>query len=1107
MSSAPEPTRPSVDFSSSSSPVGPRPPKTSGTLVVVLVGAVLCIVFVGALVAAIGLYAYIGNASAIGRSPKPTANRPDEETTYPLPVEFRSAVSDEKKIKSMRPWTSEDQNSLDVLMRRVLAGDKRSLDPVRFVKEMEALNPRLVFYGGKSHWATQLADSLEPPQLMEDYEILNAAWTGENEARVFVWSRYYGEGDVYVYFIHKVDGMFKLYDWRETLEPTSTAQFYNATRVTPEEIEPFETVMGELERIFDDEEIDLETSAEQMLEAVFANKLTGTLAAHVQHYAASYLVAVEASPAQLRRLTGRMAIGEFGGATLWKAIACRERDPETALRYCVTGLQRSGWQPQLTLEAVKAAKETGNLHGALPYIAISLQRMPEIVFPEICEFETDSVQTIIEAWEQREGPKFEESLLTALEETPPYLLGPSRSEYLKEALSDAVESSFLHDLLAYRLEQRDAAGQYELLSRLCLDPRSQRFDHTLVRDFLAAAVESKRLSDAMTLLDSTGRDREDAEATLADWLLPAYRSEGYTDNALAQLKSTGYKSVLLRALILDELGREAEALEELAKFKEIFDEQYSAVEPADQTAFWWYFERAVNCAADLVIRLEPDDLRIDALSAFTRPHLEPGTLLAREYLERREFDKLRAILDGEVEYRSVFEAHLACATASEQAGSAVAAALQDNSFGTDETFSSMGADAALYDLGEEPFYVQDNLVALICESGLASDLWSLADDVLKDRLVEDYLIYSVVEAEIPEQCRELRTLLKKEGFEESVLFHELDAAIAVEEERYFDAAVSTLRDNEHYRYSTEEDTFRTLCRFGIVGQFDQLYTECPDALRGDDHEKWRQLAARLSAGAGDDPVDFAWLNPSFVNYSPAVQLTLARAGLLRPASENAAVWLNADACSIVLGSPRAWEGTEPEIASAFEGWQPQDVRNFPGASSVWTRDTKQGFLVAAVYSDVPPGLDPDTFLPAADIATYLAVAICPKPPVQNAKRLLHRFVNQTFGGTGNWPIAYSIEDSVTWTKDAWQSEMAGFVSGGPIPMQLRDIRSGASRSWKRYRPEQVHGRYGLQYSAIVEYIACERVPRRAEDSSQYDSFALSEPSCVVPVYIAGTHVR
>ncbi|HBE70111.1 MAG TPA: hypothetical protein DDW52_18340 [Planctomycetaceae bacterium] len=1057
--------------------------------------------------AGIGLFAFMRSKNLrFAKLPKPTANRPDEEATYPLPVEYRSAVSDGAIVKAARPWTSEDQKRLEVLMRRILAGDRRSIDPDRFIQEMEALSPRLDFSGGKSHWLSQLTDSLDPPQLMEEYEILSARWTGANQARIFVWSKYYGEGDVYVYFVHQVDGSLRLYDWRETLEPTSCAQFYNATRVSPEQIDPFETVMGELERIYADEEIDLETSAEGMLEAVLANPLTGAIAAHAQHYAASYLVAVEASPAQLERLTGRMAIGEFGGAALWKAIACRDRDPEAAYRYCITALKQCGWQPQLALEAIKASKSTGNVQEALPYIAISLERMPEIVFAQVCEFESDSVKTVIEAWRQRAGPSFEDSLLTAIETTSTYALNPSCSEPLKEALFDAAESKYVRDVLKYRLEQRETAEQYALLSRLCSDPQSQRFDSSLIRDFLAAAVESERVSDAMSLLDGTGREMEDVEAALADLLLPAYQEEEYSERTLGQLKSAGFKSILLRALILDNLGRESEALAEIASFGPAFNKVYSVAEQAEQESLQWYFARAVSCAADLVIRLKPADKWVETLSAFTRPHLQAETLLASEFLARREFEKLDELLQGDVEFRSVFEAHQACATASELAGNAVSVALQDLAFGGEDEFSSMGAYAVLRDFGEDPYYVRDNLVALVCKSGLAPELWKSSGEKMRERLVEDYLVYSVVDADIPEQSKTLRSLLTESGFGDTVLFHELDAAIATGEQRYFDAAVASLEESEHYRYAADADTFRTLCNLGIVERFDEVYAECPNALKGDAHEKWRELASQLSHG-GDASLDLAWIDPSFVNYNPAVQFALAQAGQLRNVSQNAAVWLQSDACSIVLGSPKPGKETTRSVASAFSNWIVQDTRNFPGATAVWTRDTKQGFLVAATYNEVPPGLDPDAFPASAETKTYLAIAISPKTPGHNAKRLLHRFVKMTFGGTGDWPEAYSIEDSVTWPTNAWQSAMAGFVSGKTIPMQLRDIRSGNTRRWKRYRMEPGGGNYGLQFSAIVEHIACKPSQTETELSSEQNTFVLSEPSLVMPIFTAGTHVR
>ena len=262
-----------------------------------------------------------------------------------------------------------------------LENDYAEVDKPRMVMEMQrsglskmGINPLT-----RSLWSFNLNEALEPPELGDRVVVLDFEWiVKDKEARAVVatFTTYNSDSYVYVLYLKRSDGDWKLFDWRDVLQPMSEAQYW---AIYAGLIEP----LDEAHLNFSDTAYEIYTS-----ESPTADKIKQTVAAYkrakfprrfnamAQDTLCSWLVLYNAKD-ELAEYSKQLSPDDFAGALLYKArSAAWANDIELAFQHLRALNKQVGWHPEVGRMAVEYAETVEQKQLAVKWLEREVQLAP-----------------------------------------------------------------------------------------------------------------------------------------------------------------------------------------------------------------------------------------------------------------------------------------------------------------------------------------------------------------------------------------------------------------------------------------------------------------------------------------------------------------------------------------------------------------------------------------------------------------------------------------------------------------------------------------------------------------------------------------------------------
>lgn len=1098
-------------------PVGSRAKYAVGCI------GVLVLLAIGAAIAAA---IYLGRQASADKS-QLARHRPDVASASSMPPEVRSAVNGTQRPASSQPirkWETSDEEKLASLLVLVDAADESSIDLGRLAVEMRRLRPMAVLPMTEALWALNLNGSVVPPEIYQGAQVIDARWISESEARVIVLADGYYRPELFVVYLIEKDGAFRIYDWRETLQPLSEAQYW-AEYVALDEPEcyRYSELTYELDGILNDPSLADEQRAGKMYAVYAQAELPESLAAMGQNIAAIYLENATDSEQELRRVVDRMQPSGFAGAYVWKAKLAEIDDPQQAFSQAMRAIKAAGWHPAAASIVLSTAKTDAQFQSASAVIARSLHfgglgyrshrlftQEPEVI-----------ASVLKELFARTSTKEASVQLVEALYECS--WLPPKSWETLRTAMSDVNATPLVSAYIGYceaDFDEGAADACFSALQEVVRHKMPAELAESMVREFFTKAVEVDQLSSAIDQIrNSKHYDGETLRTQLALAIHQSDESQGDLRSALPVLNSETTADRAARAMVYDSIDQRQKAWEMLV---ELWPERERELLDQDEYYDLDYSNAALTLASRLAIDLEKQQ----EFMALGSNRIVAGTALAYEYSQRGDYKELRAHLDtsgSAVDFLPYWRG--LCGLMLDPGASAEQVAMtikwinensQDDGYWAIDNYVSGTAPH-----GADPWDMRECLFTLAIDAGVLPDLWDALTPNERKQLMEEHLYESLYAVSGRVQLSAMRDRVRDHKSEyQSSLLNEIQSRLLLLEGKPLESTRAWLQHDlseDDRAGSVEQRLLLQLAGIGRIDLYDGASNEIPEEARGEQHEQWRKLAVDLGESNGDAVLD----NPVFEhldweNDHHFLQV-MHRCGIVASTSQLSPVSTDFSHTPAVLLQLRgSWESVEPGCVKKFDDWdRVEEIGRFPRALAVWTREDPQGRWAAAVYDQCPPGLDAAN-MPEGTIGgkLFIQIAHFNSTRIEPADTALYAFATGQLAGWAAIDSICTSSQSIAWPRQGWPQAIGDHMATGRLDLRWVDYEDCWTDYWPKYSLPQFENEdvFVLNFGGIVEQVPCDTVSEAADESESttgYDwpVYRLSQPSISFPVLATGTHVR
>lgn len=1069
------------------------------------------------------------------------------QSKSPMTAEFRERQSPVNSLPGaalreplQEPTTIADENTEGVAefvaeLEYAIA-DEEVVDFPRFIQEVQDSGEAVgINFVTRLFWIEAAKLSTELPQFSEDNVVVGMEWlVPSREVRATIVSYWddYDQPEVWYLYLTKSGDDWRLYDWREALEPMSEAQFfavYNATSTRMQE--DFTEFAYEVDEIYYDDAVPFKDKATKTIDAFRQRRYSQSLLPSAQHHAAQYLVLYEDGQ-KLRALASEMDPQTSFAASYFQGYAAYLLDDhDTAFRCAERIMDQLGWYPAAAILAGYAAETDEQKRKAAGWLATSAVLMPSFSLPIEQLFDVADDALLEQALADFSQVPSKLTSFVALVDS----LAWKESEDLERLVRAAEAIPNMADVLAYGqfVLAKQAREHEEALkhgANLLSDVRFEDYRENIQASFAEIAVRDGMLGSATALApDRIAFVRAVRDQTVSHW------ETGLDWKDILELVETDIEpgwpeeleTQVVKARCLLELGRHQESLEMALPCLVSDGAQLLAGE--DGSVEYLYFEVATEAAlrCDRVMEL------VDAID-------EPETafvVLAQKADELEQIPALRKLIEwyenteAPPAWKHYYKAQLAFSS-----GEAQTAIREITLAGKEAELDGRFVDYELPPIVEqfapdlESIYSDRIEIALRC--GVLMDLVKeLIESEDSDTDWQYELGWQIGDFEAPELLPELIAALSDtEAPKLDLLRHNLASDQYLLEgkiESAFDellAAARSYADESDYEYFDNEyldEAMEMLLEFPeLQGRFNELYQvpASPSQKIG------LRVASALIAGDAEE------FELAMKEYDSEWDVGIWKWRVSRiQAQQRAGVWLTNNAVHPVdlqsIYSDGSAHGAvffdlpasevEGDLVKAFSDVLTQpleavDRDAFPDSIGVYSADVKEGTLLLALFDGLPSAmLEGSAFARQSEpYVACCALTLVPKISCVLPEKQLRDWAANV-GMQLASASAYSDDRSGCWYVGAgWAVRLRETSGSGFDPLNPR-----AKPAWwaSKREPSLVAAESSTEGDSVIQYSAGlirESIPVVIESQSGGTAIVRLKADAVsAPYLVQGTRLE
>lgn len=1028
----------------------PPPPRGSGKLLAIIGG-----IFVIAILSCGGFIAWIIYSF---QTPSPmTAEY--REHREPIGGQLPEALR--TSLENGRELGTPDADGLQALLDN-LVEDNSSCDQVdlaRFTTEIQNGGKAIGVNGlTRLIWIENLRMTLVQPVLGESH-VLDFEWLVPNqEARAIVASYWddYDQPEVWLLYVTRASGEWKLYDWRDVLTSASETQYYALYTAAPVlSQDNFSDLTYELDEIYYDDTIAWGEKAQQSMAAFRKRRYPPDILPLAQSHCASYLLLYDAIDL-LADLAREMDDQAFIGAHYYQGrVALGADDHPEAFQQAKSVIEKAGWHPAAAVLAGQCASTDEEKQMAAEWLAQSLALVPghsptvDVFFDNAA---TEQMQSLLARFaDQDDSVEKVVSVIDALVDSQRY----GRLEQWMQLASQfpKLKSVVPYGSLKQAIARQEYAAALPIAAELLQRDFLPDYDEVLWEDLMSAALQPGMLNAAADLFT----DREEflrriREVACSRWgeelewkVALKLFLEAPEDTFFAEEMET---SVAIGRCLM-ELDQPAKAFSQLAPLLTLEGAILLGEDPP--ACAYVYFDVLAE-AATVTDQIQP------FLQAVEEP--ETALVLLAQHLDldedRERFESLLAWYErqqGPKVWQYYYQSQLAYADGQwEAADAAWLQAVDESEF--DERFADYSLPAVVYEFAPD---MEDTLGIRLEMAFRCGKLLELVSQTAKSGEIDadwGYELHWILGGfEAIELAGEVGRLLvanqdsvvRQQGYDFlsdwNLAKGEFDLAI----DYLIKAAREPTDDAADYGNTYLDSAAKLMVSLGNGNRLPELYklAEHPDDMATLDAASAlihgnasRFLQALDEYGSEYGAEDWFWY--------PELLLAQQRAGVWEPSNAKHRV----DVSNLVyeysvhgvLLLNRPASALTQDIAAAFEEvaggqLQPQNAARFPQSTGVWTADTEHGRLLLVGY-DGPPAAVSEGSEYAKRVSKFQGTLCVSLLPLDNPASSFERMRHMVVDSAENLEPAAGFHDykANSWfTGDRWQEQLRAATQDGIHP--------------------------------------------------------------------------
>lgn len=989
-------------------------------------------------------------------------------------------------------------------------------------------------------WRAQLEDILTVPDITYLATVIDVEWLVANqEARLVVLDEsYYGDDTLWLLYVSMKDGEWKLYDWRQILQPMSEAQYYAIySAASPLTQDNYAEFSNDAWNIYYRGDSDLQ----QLSREIYASYLSYTFPPELKPYAqftcVNYLLDCGQTP-ELEQLLLEMSQGTAGvgipdSVHFFNAKqAAQNGKLSVAFAEAEKFLAKVGWHPQAATIAGRSAQTLEEKEKAANWLARSLLLSPSNETSAELFFElasSEAVSNLVSSLaELPDGVEQCKALLSTLE------YGASGGNAFVELKEAIANNDTLHILdsrveLGQMIASGHAADAIKVFKKVLAQEVNQdeiydleselvalSFFHGLFEEGYAATGDREsffmvlcesyalewvhRTEDWQGLLDFLQKHRADPDFAASDFAATDSEQADQTEIAIG------------RCLV--ELGKPQEAWDALVPLLERDRNYY--LEPASPPG-------AVVLLDSLA--LAASSLGSENIEQFRSLVNDPklAFLLLAKHLHHLQMDvELLALLEW---YKSTedtpawskyYQAQLALADGDWEAADHLLAQLAKNIESTESEMSFDDSD--LYWFADPvEFDLSANRLDIAVRLGKLKDLlskireepngdWEWSLELAIDNLMDS------------EQIADSAEVLAETDYEpfDSIRLQLLARASLLR--RDWESSMNYLKRASKYGssgyYDNSYEFLDEILRIAINGNVKNL-DAYHDLLMGPDD--WQLLQTVEAANAGDREAFAGFVatlsNPAWFASDEATINTLREAGLwdtynsIFAVNTEDLISSRREAGLALLSKPvatvqqRVLETLQSQYAEVLT----HDKNRFPRSRFVYSVATNQGSFAVVGYDGLPPGIAPTSELARrfqdCQGSVFFTVASYELVPNVGEMRMTVAKIFRDVAAA----MSYSdFRSGCTFEGRGWQGRLEKNANNGIDPERpFNDL----TKSLPNADCSIVGSNTGEQLS--ISYVVEERVAllNPAQSSKTSSRLEFAEASVLLPSLKAGTKIK